>query len=282
MKIQEFKSYARGTIIVPQRTGLILPTFNLAPDDWSGASRMLLEIPVNNDYLFSLKLPIRRFGVNFMMAIRWEENGVVSRYKLWEDIGEVLYYPLYSGQRIGLNAVFEVWSIETSAGYLNPVAKTLYTSVLLFASGCECTLPSLLTTLVANDSSSIISFPNPFDGQEQEIDPTAPGGEIPVSTDIAGDWYVFPTSGYGKDSAGNTSYPNNITALEASFWELLLDNEWNITEFSERRLVWYYYGHSIALRDFDTRYLDGSPIPNLSDPITTFALPWTLTYLWRP
>lgn len=267
---------------------MTLPAFDIPADDWSGASRMLLQIPVGNtDYMFSLKMPIRQFGPNYVVTIAWEENGATSRYKLWEDVGEDLHYPVYSGERIGLNAIFEVWSTDTTASYSNPIARTFETSILLFTPqpGCFCVNPSSEIILTALDPTSITEFPNPFEGQDEETDPEAPGGGIPTTDQLGSqyaDYWVFPCSGYGKEANGNVDYPNNITAEEADFWHLLLDNEWPVLEYSDRVLAWLFLNHITNLYDFDQRYATGIPTPSTEDNFIEFAAPWVLTYLWKP
>ena len=46
----------------------------------------------------------------------WKDSiGNTHRYKMWENVGEVLYFsvPNYSGQLIKKNFRFEIWSVST-------------------------------------------------------------------------------------------------------------------------------------------------------------------------
>lgn len=66
---------------------------------------------------FSLRFfPFKQpsFATNFCLAIRTPINdgdGLnVTRYKLWSNVGEILYFPLYTGQVIQGPFAFEIWT----------------------------------------------------------------------------------------------------------------------------------------------------------------------------
>jgi hypothetical protein len=167
MKLQDFRYYKSATLIQPQRVKIIIPDFSFSLPTWSGASDLLGEMELSNDYYFSLKLPIRSFGAGFILAIRWRDEGIDYRLKLWEDVGEVLFYPLYNGEIIGLNAVVEIWNINTNDAPVNASAFTLYSSLLAFPNGscCACcSNPDVSQTLavVAADPCAAYSYCNPF------------------------------------------------------------------------------------------------------------------------
>ena len=134
---QAFRYYAEPAVIVsPQRTQIIIPAFILSVPTWIGGSSLLAEFPIENTENFSFQLPIGVFGENFIAAIRWQSAiGVWARYILFEHDDAVLAYPLYAGEKIGENAVLEIWSVDS---VLNPEledAFTLFSSILVFPPG---------------------------------------------------------------------------------------------------------------------------------------------------
>lgn len=140
--MQRFKKFSEAQVTQPLRKTMTLPAFTLATPTWLGASQRLSEYAVGNtDYYFSFKTPIRKFGINFIPAIRWKLDNKLYRFKLWDDSLAVLYFPVYSGEKIGLNAVMEIWSINTVAAPSLSAAKVFSSSVLVFpAPGCGCTV----------------------------------------------------------------------------------------------------------------------------------------------
>lgn len=170
MRIQDFNRFKSPTVIQPTRAKLLLSPFTLAASTWAGASTILAQYSISNDYWFSFKTPIRAFGENFVLAIRYydAENDVIVRYKLWEDVDEILFYPVYAGERIGLNAVLEVWSVDTTDAPVLSDDYTFYTSVLSFppqqlCAGC-CQEANSETLLIASDPSVLppYAYCNPF------------------------------------------------------------------------------------------------------------------------
>lgn len=170
MRIQSFKQYSRGTIVRPERATFIVPAFSLNAETWAGSSNILAEFPFENtDYQFSLKLPITQFGSAFIAAVRWVEDDVIRRFKLWDDADAILFFPLYDGERIGLNARLEIWSLNTANDPTLDDDYTFYSSVLAFPStllGCStvCTVPSASLTLTQASPSVLppSAYCNPF------------------------------------------------------------------------------------------------------------------------
>lgn len=150
MRLQDFAKFRDATIIQPQRAKLLVPTMSLAASPWAGASVILAEFDISNGYYFSFYLPIAEFGSDFIPAIRWVEDEVVHRYKLWDDENAVLYYPVYNGERIGLNATIEIWSLNSTGEPTLLTAKILPISVLAFPVDCPscCTNEDVTQTLV--------------------------------------------------------------------------------------------------------------------------------------
>lgn len=167
MKIQQFVRHRDATLIQPQRVKFVIPAFTLAASAWAGASVILADYLVSNDYYFTFKLPIRSFGSAFVPAISYIENAVTYRFKFWDDADAVLYYPVYAGDVIGPNARLEIWSLNTADAPTLAAAKSLDTSVLAFqTNACTscCSNPSVsqVLTLEASVYHSPYSYCNPF------------------------------------------------------------------------------------------------------------------------
>lgn len=131
MKKQNYQQFRDIQLIESQRVKAILPAFLLAPSTWTGTSIVLAEIAIGNTWNFSFLMPIVPFGVNFVPAVRWQSGTVIYRYKFW-TANEVLYYPVYDGQRIGTAAIIEIWSVNSTSAPENDAAVTLEISPLVF------------------------------------------------------------------------------------------------------------------------------------------------------
>jgi len=138
MRIQDFQRFRDINLIQPQRAQLVMQGFALAPATWAGASVILAEYPIGNSYWFSFKLPVKAFGSNFVLAVRYVEDGIAFRYKFWEDDGEILFYPVYGGERLGPNAVLELWSVDYTDMPQLLADKTFLISVLSFPPQANC------------------------------------------------------------------------------------------------------------------------------------------------
>lgn len=166
MKLQEFRKFSAPELVQPTRARLAVPAFTLPVPTWAGASLIIAEYPIENDYYFSLKLPIDAFGENFVAAVRYVEDGVVFRFLLFEHDDMVLYYPVYNGEVLGADAVIEIWSVNSEEAPVLVAAKILESSVLAIPTGCGvcCEIPRSDSTLVVREPTIIdpYSYCNPF------------------------------------------------------------------------------------------------------------------------
>lgn len=168
MRKQAYNRFRKLLVNQVERTQLVIPAFLLSAPTWAGASDLLQEYQIANDYYFSLLLPILSFGENFAFAVRWTDgDGVIRRFVLWVNDDAILYYPLYAGERIGPNAIFEVWSVNSESAPSLDDNQVLYTSVLTFpfeGCACDCATPEAVTTLAATAPSPLppYAFCNPF------------------------------------------------------------------------------------------------------------------------
>lgn len=93
---------------------IVVPAFNITDHtDWLGASRLLAQYNYSVISNFNiLQLPTRPTD-SFVLVVRFRYGNIVYRWKLWEDIGELLYEDLLAlGTVILKNFSIEVWSIE--------------------------------------------------------------------------------------------------------------------------------------------------------------------------
>ena len=171
MRLQQFRKIGRPTVVQPTRTKLIIQPFTLAVPTWAGSSVILAEYNVgNSDYIFSIKSPVPVFGSDFIAAVRWliDGNTAVARFKFWDDTDGKLFYPVYNGEAIGVNAVIEIWSVNTTNAPTLSEDEILYSSVLNFPRnfGCNvcCTIPDISTLLLQTPPTTVDpnTFCNPF------------------------------------------------------------------------------------------------------------------------
>jgi len=91
---------------------LTVPLFSVS-NTWLGYSQIIgafnIEAP-NNFNLKSFEAPT---DPNYMLCISWiNADYTVSRYALWKNVGEVIYFdcPLYDGEVVKKNFRFEIWN----------------------------------------------------------------------------------------------------------------------------------------------------------------------------
>lgn len=169
MRSQQFQKFHDISVVQPERIEIVVPTFLLSVPVWAGASTIIAEYPINNtDYYFSLKMPVKKFGFNFMAAIRWITGNIVNRFKFWEDTKGLLYFPLYNGEKIGLNAILEIWSVNSLSAPELDDNYTLFSSVLIFPESatacCCCAVPGAVITLAQTAPTLLLPYAycNPF------------------------------------------------------------------------------------------------------------------------
>lgn len=132
----------------PIYTTISLPVFSVSGIPWLGASFITTEFRVNLGVVVSLIAPIiKPSGVNFCLAVRWPSTGaVVARYKIWDNVGELLSFPAYTGQTIpNGNFALEIWSSqlfnETSLSAIYKIKTSIlgnFVSGTNLACSCSC------------------------------------------------------------------------------------------------------------------------------------------------
>ena len=100
------------------QTYLQLPAFSIDVT-WRGASEIVKKFNFDLDKNISLIhfLAEAPSNPNYVACVSWKPTTeTIVRYKLWQDVGEILYVPLYSGQTIKKNFAIEIWNIKPAAG----------------------------------------------------------------------------------------------------------------------------------------------------------------------
>ena len=114
---------------------LFAPAVTPEVTSWTGVSRLLVEAPVGNLDNFALTPLNAALNTTLVLAIRWPLTAsTAARYKLWEDVGEVLLFPKYTGQLIGPSAVLELWSVENETPALDDTL--LQTTYIIQGNDC--------------------------------------------------------------------------------------------------------------------------------------------------
>lgn len=133
-----FKDYSRWRTIRPANasrkvnTYVTLPAFSLSVGSgWLGASYAIATFTYNVSRRFSFLRLSNYSNSTFCLVVRFvDTDGSTVRYKLWEDVGEKLYVPLYTNQAIGLDFAFEIWTVEGSNSPLLAASIDWITSIL--------------------------------------------------------------------------------------------------------------------------------------------------------
>lgn len=108
-----------------------IPVFTYSGIIWKGASEIVVQYNYTTTKNFILRsLPVKPTNVNYVPCIRYRVGGVVYRYKLWGDIGEIMpTVSLYNGEIIKKNCVIEIWNIERSLTVSNAAEFQVTTSI---------------------------------------------------------------------------------------------------------------------------------------------------------
>src|SRR5437016_5186691 len=76
-------------------------------------------------------LPTKPSSPTFCPVIKYIHNNVVTRYKLWENVGEgVIPANLYNGEKIFKNFTIEIWTIPIDDPVTNPLLNIVNVNVL--------------------------------------------------------------------------------------------------------------------------------------------------------
>lgn len=111
----------------------IIPAFSV-DNTWKGASEIVKIFRFSAEYATALKDVEPSADVNYCACVSWKPtSNTRARYKLWENVGEVLYVDLYDGQKINSDFDIEIWSTNNTP-IIEATGITVYTSNLLMPS----------------------------------------------------------------------------------------------------------------------------------------------------
>ena len=114
------------------RTYVTFPEISIA-NTWRGASEIIAKYNFTLDKRFSITelFSSAPFGVNFIACISWKPTEeTIVRYRLWKDLGEILYVEDYDGQRINGDFAIEIWNTPDTLIKGGPFSLRLSTLVL--------------------------------------------------------------------------------------------------------------------------------------------------------
>lgn len=115
MNLNFWQTFNEAVAINKGRESVIIPAFSITNVPWLGASFILTEFLAESEKNFSIKTDLAsQVNSTFVLAVRYVVGDVVTRYKLWSGIGEVLAAPDYNGERLLADSVFEIWSVEAA------------------------------------------------------------------------------------------------------------------------------------------------------------------------
>lgn len=107
----------RSKLLVPYLSKCLnyihIPQFNMENISWLGASSIQLKF--NYHLPTSFTLPVKFVvpeNTSFCPVIRYDVGGIPIRYKLWNNVGELLYVELYDGQLIYKDFYIEIWNVK--------------------------------------------------------------------------------------------------------------------------------------------------------------------------
>jgi len=109
------KTRINSSWVTKLRTYVGIPGFSIS-STWRGASEIIAKF---NYTLDAGSLSFRGITPQegFVACISWKPTAnTIVRYKLWENVGEILYVDLYDGESIGSNFAIEIWNTKPESG----------------------------------------------------------------------------------------------------------------------------------------------------------------------
>lgn len=140
--------------IKKRRTYFTIPELSI-DSVWRGASEIVAKLHFALSSNISLPNFINEAPDNprFCACVAWKPTSeTIVRYKLWEDVGEILYVDLYNGETIPEEFFIEIWNVKPPEG-----ASTGGTLVL-DDEDATIVLDDVDATLTTDDSESLIGY----------------------------------------------------------------------------------------------------------------------------
>lgn len=119
------------------------------PNTWRGASEVITRYVFPKTSNFSIQDILNNIPANpnYVLAVAWYENDVMHRFKLWEDVGEIFWGEIYSGQTITSDFfALEVWTTNADPIVVEPIT---FTSSRLIVPTNRCDSGDINTSIVS-------------------------------------------------------------------------------------------------------------------------------------
>lgn len=122
------------------RTKLVLPAEEIT-NTWKGSSEIVRIFSYSNTEKLSIINAIYNGIPNYVPVVAWSNgDGTKTRYKIWWDVGEILYLPHYTGQIIPLGFDIEIWTTNNNPIVLDNEELYLSKMILNTSALCICLL----------------------------------------------------------------------------------------------------------------------------------------------
>jgi hypothetical protein len=184
-----------------QYSFITLPALYISVGEWTGVSAFQKVAALNNTTSIGLTPFAEPPNTSCIITVSYPVGVNKSvRYKLWEDVGEVIMCPLYTGQLIGPGAYFELWSVEDSSvialADLLIETSLVYSALLNSCCGmsssssttnCNCTWPTFppgSSTVITPSGNMYVLTPD--DGLYHRISAVGPDGSAVMTMDPYG------------------------------------------------------------------------------------------------
>lgn len=236
---------------------IILPAFTV-DTTWLGASRIVktFNYTITSKLSFPL-LPTPPDNCNFCLCISWIEDDEVVRFKLWEDVGELLYVDLYDHRTIPTNFTFEIWSCTDETDATMSSDLMIYNSILVRP-----------TTSCSSTSQETASDYDICVDKTMDLDTYTWNG-------VEGDYWTF-------DSCGNGTFvnytfidpPTNLVASDGTYGDKIAVT-WDAVDGA---LSYTVYRNTVD--DFETAEEIGTPTTNSYDDEDETLVSGTHYYYW--
>jgi hypothetical protein len=118
----------RGPYLRKLRTKITLPEILIIDNVWRGASEIVKIFRLTYTNGLSLLNIVPSSNANYCACVAWRVGTEVFRYKLWKNIGEILYAEDYTGQCVGTEFDIEIWN--TNNAILHGGGDIIYLSQL--------------------------------------------------------------------------------------------------------------------------------------------------------
>jgi hypothetical protein len=138
------------------RQNLVIPEFSVTAT-WLGASEIVKKLNFSLDNSISLPKFLQEIpdSPRYCACVSWKPTSTtIVRYKLWEDVGEILYVDLYNGETIPADFSIEIWNVKPTSSTVSNEIITEDGLVLVTESE---------DTLVTEDAGSLIGSSETFD-----------------------------------------------------------------------------------------------------------------------